>query len=65
MAEQNDYPLDDEDEMPYGEHKGEKMGDLPAKYLIWLYENNRCSQKVKAYIDENMDFLKLQIKQKK
>jgi len=65
MAEQNNEPLDDEDEMPYGVHQGEKMGDVPAEYLIWLYENNRCSGKVKAYIYENLDFLTLQIKQKK
>jgi len=65
MAEQNNEPLDDEDEMPYGMYKGDKMGTVPAHYLVWLFENDKCSGKVKDYIEENMDFLKLQIKQKK
>lgn len=26
----------DNDEMPFGKHKGESMGDVPASYLLWL-----------------------------
>ena len=25
--------------MPFGKHKGEKMGDIPDDYLDWVYEN--------------------------
>ena len=25
--------------MPFGEHKGEPMEDLPDSYLLWLAEN--------------------------
>lgn len=49
--------LTDNSLMPYGKHKGEKMANVPASYLIWLYDNNRCSGSVKEYIKENYDSL--------
>jgi len=58
MSEQ----LTDQSPMPFGMHKGTCMADVPAKYLIWLYENNKCSGTVRAYIEENMDVLKQEIK---
>ena len=30
--------LTDDSPMPFGKHKGERMGDVPAKYLIWLWD---------------------------
>jgi uncharacterized protein (DUF3820 family) len=45
------------DLMPYGSHKGTKMTNVPAQYLLWLYENNKCSGEVKAYIIDNLDIL--------
>lgn len=35
--------LTDESKMPYGVHKDKNMADVPASYLLWLYENNKCS----------------------
>ena len=54
--------LTDESKMPYGEHKGKEMADVPASYLIWLYDNNRCSGDIEAYIKENLDLLQVEIK---
>ena len=51
-------PLDDESEMPYGQHKGELMIDVPAKYLLWLYDNDRCNVPVKAYIEKCIEILR-------
>ncbi|MDL2230552.1 hypothetical protein LJB87_02020, partial [Alistipes sp. OttesenSCG-928-L06] len=31
---------------------------MPAKYLLWLYDNDRCAPAVKHYIEDNMDALK-------
>lgn len=28
----------DEKVMPWGKHKGQKLKELPASYLLWLYE---------------------------
>ncbi|KDS63634.1 hypothetical protein M096_4644 [Parabacteroides distasonis str. 3999B T(B) 6] len=39
------------------------MINVPAGYLIWLYDNNKCSADVRAYIEDNMDALKEEIKQ--
>lgn len=54
--------LDDDSPMPFGKYKGEKMGNIPAKYLMWLYDNNKCNQTVKDYIEDNLDVLQYEIK---
>lgn len=51
--------------MPYGKHKGEKMINVPAHYLIWLLENDKCSGDVKKYIEENKDVLKTELNKNK
>lgn len=43
--------------MPYGMHKGEKMANVPAKYLLALNDKNMASPDVKRYIQENKNFL--------
>lgn len=42
--------LTDESPMPWGKYQGDKMINVPASYLIWLYDNNKCSGDVKAYV---------------
>ena len=54
--------LADESPMPFGKHKGEKMANVPASYLIWLYDNRKCSSDVKEYIEDNLDILQIEIK---
>jgi len=56
--------MDDNSIMPYGAHKGTKMANVPANYLLWLLNNNKCSGDVKAYIEDNKDVLEHEIKQK-
>ena len=53
--------MEDTDLMPYGKFKGDKMENVPAYYLIWLYDNNKCSGEVKDYIIDNMDVLQKEI----
>lgn len=55
--------LDDNSEMPFGKHKGVKMANVPADYLIFLYENNFAKGNVLTYIVSNLDVLKEQINQ--
>ena len=51
--------------MPFGKHKGEKMANVPASYLLWLYDeytmpNPRFGfihREVLAYIEENLDVI--------
>ena len=52
--------LTDESAMPFGKFKGCKMANVPASYLLWLYNNNKCNYAVKTYIESNIDVLKLE-----
>lgn len=54
--------LTDNSFMPYGKFKGTKMINVPADYLLWLYENQKCSGDVKAYIVNNHEVLTVQAK---
>ncbi|GAA4338725.1 hypothetical protein GCM10023149_48890 [Mucilaginibacter gynuensis] len=42
--------------MPFGQYKGQRLIDVPASYLIWLYRNERAG-KLKTYIQDNFDAL--------
>lgn len=55
--------LEDDSLMPYGKFKDEFMVDVPAYYLIWLYDNNKCSGSVKNYIEDCIEVLRKEIKQ--
>ncbi len=57
--------LTDYDRMPFGKHKNEKMANVPAGYLMWLYNENKCNQEVRDYIEDNLDVLKEEIKRNK
>jgi uncharacterized protein (DUF3820 family) len=59
MSDAINYPdLDDSSLMPYGKHKGTKMVDVPDSYLLWIYENDKCSDSVKKYIESNLDAIR-------
>lgn len=51
--------------MPTGKYQGEPMIKVPAHYLIWLYENNKCSGGLKDYIRDNINVLKVEAKKVK
>ena len=57
--------LTDDAPMPYGAHKGTKMANVPADYLIWLYDNGKTSEQVRQYIEENKDVLDIEIERKR
>jgi uncharacterized protein (DUF3820 family) len=52
--------MTDQDLMPFGKHKGEKMENVPAAYLLWLREQHCSSQRVCAYIEENLAALMME-----
>lgn len=53
--------MTDNSKMPFGKYKGEKMANVPASYLIWIFENNKCSPEVAKYIADNLDVIKSEI----
>lgn len=42
--------LSDSDLMPYGKHEGKTMKNVPVPYLVWMYNNGKCSEIVKEFI---------------
>jgi len=58
--------LTDESIMPaWSKHKGKKLANVPADYLVWLYENDKCYPALKEYIESNLETLKLEVAQMK
>jgi len=52
--------LTDADKMPWGKYKGERMENVPASYLHWLWMNGKKEDKVDSvaiYIRENLSAL--------
>jgi len=52
------YELNDDSLMPYGKYEGYNMINVPASYLLYLYDNNKCSGVVLKYIKDNLEFIK-------
>lgn len=50
--------MDDNSLMPFGKHKGEKLANLPAGYLLFIYDNFQLHDNLKKYIEDNMQVLK-------
>lgn len=53
--------MEDTSIMPWGRHQGKKMANVPPDYLLWIYENDKCSGGIKDYIIKNMDVIKAEI----
>lgn len=53
--------LTDQDLMPFGVHKGEKMEKVPASYLVWLREQGCRHPGVAAYIEESWSAIKSEV----
>lgn len=49
---------DDNTEMPFGKYQGVKLANVPASYLLWLYEKGPIDYRLRGYILDNMDVLK-------
>jgi len=49
-------PFDDKTRMYFGEHKGKKLEDVPAQYLLWIADQSWMPQKhpkLLQYINRN------------
>lgn len=53
--------MTDESLMPWGIHEGKQMVDVPADYLLFLYENSKVHGEVKRYIHENLETIKMEV----
>jgi uncharacterized protein (DUF3820 family) len=62
--------LTDESPMPFGKYKGTEMVNVPASYLIWLYDQRpgmkpwgEEAEAVRNYTIENYDALKKELEE--
>ncbi len=53
------------DIMPTGKYSGRRMSEVPADYLMWLYDNDRCVAEVRDYIVRNLGWLREKAERKK
>lgn len=76
MEQQHNKPLQDEDVMQFGKFKNHKLEDVPAKYLIFLYNHKDQAPNYRGqlkdfhgrlmlYIADNMDVLEKEIEEQK
>ena len=47
--------------MPWGKYKGQDMEDVPAGYLLWLYESDTRTIPVKEYLEKNIEGIRKQV----
>jgi len=57
--------INDNSLMPFGKYKGSKMIDVPASYLLWLYDNGLKDGDIKNYILNNMETLEWEVEHNK
>lgn len=50
--------LTDESKMPFGKYKDKRMIDVPAPYLLWLFNEGCDHEGVRQYIHNNLQVLK-------
>jgi len=53
--------MTDTDLMPFGIHKDKKMANVPAKYLLWLWDEGVTHPGVRKYIIDNLDALQKEV----
>jgi len=56
--------LDNNSKMTFGVYKGRKMVNVPAAYLLWLWDEKKYTKEVGVYIEENLQALKQELKHK-
>jgi hypothetical protein len=60
--------MDDSSQMPFGKYVGQKMANVPASYLLWLYNKSIVSvqkwNRVYWYIHNNLEAIQGELKHK-
>jgi uncharacterized protein (DUF3820 family) len=54
-------PYNDNTPMPFGKYAGKPMANVPAPYLLWLYNKGCDHAEVKAYIIANLNCLNKEV----
>ena len=54
----------DESLMPFGKFKGNRLVDVPARYLLYLHRESIARDNLKAYIEDNLEVLEKEVQNK-
>ena len=60
--------MTDNDLMPWGKYKGKKMINVPASYLLWLWDewglqkSGELHRQLREYVRDNLQALRKEIK---
>lgn len=54
--------MKDNDLMPFGKYRGEKLANVPASYLLWLREKGYLYGPLLGYVIDNIDSLEAEKK---
>lgn len=46
--------------MLFGKYKGTKFDEVPADYLLYMYDNGYLQGEIKGYVIQNEEFLRTQ-----
>lgn len=57
--------LTDDSIMWFGDYKGRKLVNVPASYLLYIYNNNKAFGKLKDYIEDNLQVLEVEFENEK
>lgn len=57
--------FDDKSIMPFGQHKGKALANVPASYLLHAYDQNWLYGGLKKYVEDNKAVLQKQNTQAK
>ena len=45
MPHHSETIWNDDDKMPFGVHKGERLGDIEDSYFVWLSQQDWCESR--------------------
>lgn len=51
-------------ELRFGKYKGERLGDVPASYLLWLFDQDWCPKEVADYVTKERRHLEKEASEK-
>lgn len=57
MRDKRTPALEDDDLMPFGMHKDKRLQNVPAKYLLWLWDSNCSHKELDNYLWNNLEVL--------
>jgi len=55
--------ISEETIMPFGKHSGEKLANVPADYLIYMYDSGKLYGTIRQYVQENEELLRKEVKE--